>query len=75
MRKYLIDIREKLDITQAIAAQRMEVSQPHYCEIEKGTRQRDMSYSMMEKLAAAFGVPVETIIEAEKEYIAKQETA
>lgn len=28
----------------------------------------DMAYSMMEKIANALGVPVQVIIEAEKEY-------
>ena len=44
------------------------ISPPYYCEIERGTRQPDMAYSMMEKIANALDLPVQKIIDAESEY-------
>lgn len=69
MRMYLKDMRNKLGMSQIDISQKSKISQPYYCDVEKGSRQQDMTYSMMEKLAAAFGVPLQTIIDAEAAYI------
>lgn len=68
MRLYLKGMRIDRKLSQANLAKKIGVSQPYYCEMEKGSRQQDMAYSMMEKLAEAFDVPVRVIIDAESEY-------
>ena len=68
MREWLKAMRAKYGLSQTDMAERLTISPPYYCEIERGTRQPDMAYSMMEKIANALGVPVQVIIEAEKEY-------
>lgn len=71
VRNYLKQLRNDRKLTQANIAQKMGCYQSYYSEIESGIRQPDMTYSMMEKLAVAFEVPVQTIIEAETAYTAQ----
>ena len=58
MRKWLKAIRKSSNLSQIQIAKRMNVQQGYYGELENGKRQPDMAYSMMERLAAAFDVPV-----------------
>lgn len=69
MRVYLKEMREKKTLSQVSAAELVGVSQPYYCEMESGSRQKDMSYSMMVKLANAFNVHIQVIIDAESDYV------
>ena len=64
MNKWLKTMRLAAGLKQSDMAKRLSISQPYYCDIENGRRQSDMSYSLMEELAAALDVPVQTIIEA-----------
>ena len=68
MRNYLKVMRDERNLKQSDMAMKLKVSQPYYCDMESGYRQHNMAYSMMERLAAAFDVPVQTIIEAEKNH-------
>jgi len=68
MRDWLKTKRTQIGLSQKDMARRLSIAQPYYCEIESGKRQPDMAYSMMEKLATALGVPVQTIIDAEVTY-------
>lgn len=68
MRKYLQIARIKNRITMKSLAEKLDISEPYYSLIENGTRQTDMSLSIMEKLAKAFDVPLEQIIKDEKQY-------
>ena len=72
MRSYLIAMRMSVGLTQDDFAKRIGISPGYCCEIERGTRQPDMAYSMMEKIANALDVPVQVIIEAENEYRANR---
>jgi transcriptional regulator with XRE-family HTH domain len=67
-RKYLINIRIYQKKSQQIVSENMGISQNYYSAIENGERQKDMSLSLMEKLAGAFNLPLDEIIKAEKEY-------
>ena len=68
MRAWLKEMRANAGLTQKDMAERISVAQPYYCKIENGTKQLDMTYSMMEKLASALNVPVQEVIEAERAY-------
>jgi len=68
MRKYLKQLRDNKGMSQHSVADSLGCYQSYYSAIENGNRQRDMSYSMMEKLAAVFDVPIQTIIDAEAKY-------
>ena len=66
MRGWLEDMRKTAGLLQEDMAERLAISQPYYSEIERGGRQKDMTYSMMERLAGALGRPVQDIIDAER---------
>ena len=72
MREWLVNMRDKCGISQYKAADLAGISQSYYAAIETGARQSDMSLSTMQKLAAAFGVSVSDIVNAETEYQAKR---
>lgn len=55
-------------MTQQQISELLKVSREYYTRIENGERQKDMSLSVMQKLAAVFAVPVEQIMELETEY-------
>lgn len=68
MRKWLKDMRAKEGLSQSDFAKRVGVTPGYCCEIESGSRQRDMTYSMMERLASALNVPVQEVVNAETAY-------
>lgn len=74
-RQYLKEYRSIRGISQNCAAKTINVSESYYNMIENGERQQDMSYSIMEKLATAFEVPVQKIIDAETAYRTSQDSA
>ncbi|MFV0413336.1 MAG: helix-turn-helix transcriptional regulator [Oscillospiraceae bacterium] len=65
MRDYLIALRRKKMLSQAQAAERGMMGQSNYNAIEHSDRQKDMSVATMEKLAAAFDIPVAEIFAME----------
>lgn len=68
MREYLRNARRQRGKSQAEAGALLGISQNYYSAIETGERQRDMSYALMGRLAAAFGVSVQEIIRGESAY-------
>lgn len=68
MRSYLKSCRENMNITMKQMGEKINISESYYFLIENGERQKDMSLSLMEKLAGAFNLPLDEIIKAEKEY-------
>ena len=72
IRCWLRKMRENKGLTQILFADAISITQAYYSEIENGKCQPDMSYSMMEKIANALGVPVQEIIDAENEYRANR---
>lgn len=72
MREYLKRLREKSNLSQLKTAQKLDISESYYSLIESGDRQTDMSLSIMQKLAEAFNVPLEYIVEQESK-MQKQE--
>jgi len=74
MRDYLHNLRKEKQLSQKTVAAQMGISSNYYMYIENGSRQTDMAYSIMEKLASAFEVPVQCIIDAEREYVQKRDS-
>jgi DNA-binding XRE family transcriptional regulator len=68
MRSYLKNLRDEHKKSQQNVAEEIGLTQQYYNFIENGERQKDMSLSLMEKLADAFCLPLDEIIKAEKEY-------
>jgi len=70
MRQYLRDMRqERNNMTTVNAAKLAGLKQTTYSMIEMGNRQADMALSVIQKLAIAFDVPLQTIIDKESAYI------
>lgn len=67
MRTWMVEMRNSSRQSQYKLAGVLGISQSYYAAIEAGKRQTDMSYSMMERLAKAFKLPVQAVIEAESE--------
>lgn len=72
MRDYLKELRLEADKTQLDVAKKLDVSESFYCLIEKGERLRDMPVSMARKIAEAFGITLETVLELEELFLKKQ---
>lgn len=68
MRCYLRSRRMKINSTMNDMAKKLDISESYYSLIENGDRQTDMSLSIIEKLAKAFGVSVQTIVREEMKY-------
>ena len=66
MRDYLRKLRNEKGITQLEVANQLNISESGYSLIESGERQKDMSISMAEKLAAILDVPLTVILENER---------
>ena len=75
MRTWLVDIRKSKGISQYEAANLLHMSQSYYAAIEVNARQKDMDISIMEKLAAAFEISIQKIVEAESKYRAERNSA
>lgn len=65
MRNYLKSLREVGNKSQQNVADKIGITRQYYSSIENGDRQTDMSLSIMQKLADAFNVPLEYIVEQE----------
>lgn len=66
MRTWLIELREKHNMTQADVAKQLNVTQGYYSLIEKGERQADLNLSMAEKLSKMFNISLKKISDFEK---------
>ena len=66
MREYLIEIRKNKNYTQAIVAEKLNITESYYCLIESGERQKTLALDMAQKLADIFEVPISYIIDQEQ---------
>ena len=69
MRKYLKVMRLLKDLSQKDLSNKLSISQSYYSAIEKGRKQKDMSLSLVERLAIVFDTSVEEIWEKENSYL------
>lgn len=68
MRSWLRTLRKEHKLTQAEAAAHMGISRQLYAFIECGTRQKNLTLNIAEKLGILFGLSLNEITELEKEY-------
>ena len=67
MRNYLLTLRKEKNLTQKELAQKLDVSESYYNQIENGERQKNMDISLVNRLSLVLEVPITTIIEHENE--------
>lgn len=68
MRIYLREMSEKLNFTQDDIAKMLNKTRQYYNFIENGNRQQNITLDLLERLAAAFDVPISEMIECENKY-------
>ena len=73
MRKYLITLRKEKGLTQKALAQKLDISESYYSQIENGERQRRMDITLLDRLSIALNVSVHALIKYESNYI-KEDT-
>lgn len=67
MREWLAEERKKRGMTQLEVANEIGISEGYYSYIESGERQKKMDIIIATKLSVVFGIPVDRIVELEKE--------
>lgn len=65
MRKYLISLRTEKGLTQKKIAQKLDISESYYNQIEKGERQKKMDITLLNRLSVALEIPITVLIEYE----------
>lgn len=66
MRQYLKKARKGLGLTQQEVAKEIGISTSYYCEIENGTRQKELKSGVLSKLSTLLNISVEKILEEEE---------
>lgn len=61
MRKWLFDLRKKLNLTQAQMASKLGLSQPYYAQIESGDRQPVLLLTTAARISDIGDIPLSTI--------------
>lgn len=69
MREYLIKLRKGKSLTQQQMADKIGITKQYYNMIEKGKRQKKMDIVLASAIASVFDMPIEQIVEYEKELI------
>lgn len=69
MREYLIKLRKGMSLTQQQMADKIGITKQYYSLIEKGKRQKKMDIVLVSAIASVFDMPIEQIVEYEKELI------
>lgn len=67
MRDYLLTLRKRKNMTQKELAQKLDVSESYYNQIENGERQKNMDISLVNRLSLVLEIPITTIIEHENQ--------
>jgi transcriptional regulator with XRE-family HTH domain len=67
MRKWLINKRKKLNLSQVEMGKMLGITQAYYSEIENGIKQQDLSLSTTRKLSEILGISVDAICQYEAE--------
>lgn len=69
LREYLIKLRKGKSLTQQQMADKIGITKQYYNMIEKGKRQKKMDIVLASAIASVFDMPIEQIVEYEKELI------
>ena len=67
MREYLVALRKEKNFTQRQTAEKLDISESYYNQIENGERQKKMDISLINRLSVVFDVPITTIIDFESQ--------
>lgn len=67
MRKYLITLRKEKKLTQKQLAEKLDISESYYNQIENGERQKRMDITVIDRLSKALDISVNDIIHYESE--------
>lgn len=62
MRDYLVALRKKKSLTQKQIAEKLDISESYYNQIENGERQKRMDITIIDRLSKALGVTMAEII-------------
>lgn len=65
MRDWLQKRRKEVGLTQADLASKLDITESYLCQIEQGTRQKQMDITLATKLADALGISLMEIIKLE----------
>lgn len=65
MREYLISLRTEKGLTQKQIAQKLDISESYYNQIEKGERQKKMDITLLNRLPLALEIPITVLINYE----------
>ena len=66
LREWLFNARKESGMTQLDVAKRLNITEAYYAYIEHGERQKKMDLVMAANLGAIFGIPIERIVELER---------
>ncbi len=67
MRNYLVTLRKEKNLTQKQLAEKLDISESYYNQIENGERQKRMDITVIDRLSKALDISVEDIIRRENE--------
>ena len=67
MREYLLTLRKEKGMTQRQLAEKLDISESYYNQIENGERQKHMDISLVNRLSMALNVPITQIVECENQ--------
>lgn len=70
MREWLKNARTEKNLTMKEIGTKLGISESYYCAIENGTRQRKMDYALVAALSAILELPIDTIAQHEKTWLA-----
>lgn len=65
MREHLISLRTEKGLTQKQIAQKLDISESYYNQIEKGERQKKMDITLLNRLSLALEIPITVLINYE----------
>lgn len=68
MREYLIELRNKLNLSQQDVADYVGISRQYYNAIENGIRQKKMDITLITKFSKLFKVTLQKICDLENEW-------
>lgn len=67
MREYLVTLRKEKNLTQKQLAEKLDISESYYNQIENGERQKRMDITVIDRLSKALDISVNDIIRYESE--------
>ena len=63
MRNYLVTLRKEKNYTQKQFAEKLDISESYYNQIENGERQKNMDVSLLCKISTVLNIPSPVFIQ------------